>query len=120
MVPSLLSRRRLLASDDAIIMFRNRPMRPSSLNIRSVRHSPMPCAPYSRAFAASAGVSALALTPSRLACCAHRRTVRNSGVTFGSTRGRAPGYTAPVLPSIVMVSPSLIVTPPDVVHLRPL
>ena len=113
------SRRRCLflsASDEAMIMSWNRPMRPSSLNMRSVRHSPMPRAPYSRACLAAAGVSALARTPSRLAAPAQASTVRNSGVIFGSTVGRAPLYTEPSPPSIVIVSPSPMDEPSGRAH----
>ena len=94
----------------------NRPMRPSSLNMRSVRHSPMPRAPYSRACLAASGVSALARTPSRLAAPAQASTVVNSGVISGSTVGRAPLYTEPSPPSIVTVSPSPMDEPSGSVH----
>ena len=113
---SLLRWRRLSASDDAMIMSWNSPMRPSSLNMRSVLHSPMPRAPYSRACRAAAGVSALARTPSRLAACAHPSTVLNSGMILGLTVGRAPLYTDPSLPSIVIVSPSRMTAPPGTEH----
>ena len=117
MTASFLRCRLLSASDDAMIMSWNRPMRPSSLNMRSVRHRPMPRAPYSRACLAAAGVSALARTPSRLAAFAHPRIVQNSGVIVGSTTGRAPLYTKPSPPSIVIVSPSSMIPPFGSVHL---
>ena len=116
MVASLLRCRRLSASDDAMIMSWNGPMRPSSLNMRSVLHSPMPCAPCSRACLAAAGVSALARTPSRLAAQAQSSMVLNSEVIPGSIVGRAPLYTDPSLPSIVIVSPSRMTAPPGTVH----
>ena len=117
MAASLLRCRLLSASDVAMIMSWNRPMRPSSLNMRSVRHSPIPRAPYSRACLAAAGVSALARTPSRLAAPAHPSMVRNSGVMLGSTVGRPPLYTEPSPPSIVIVSPSRMAVPSGSVHL---
>jgi hypothetical protein len=48
--------------------------RSAAMNMCSVRHSPMPSAPSSRALAASSGVSALARTPSRRCSSDHVRT----------------------------------------------
>ena len=113
---SFLRCRRLSASDEAMIISVKGPRRPSSLNMRSVLHSPMPCAPYSRACRAAAGVSALALTPSCFAARAHSSMVLNSGVNSGLTVDRSPLYTEPSLPSIVIVSPSRTTAPPGNVH----
>ena len=119
MAASLRRWRRLSAPDEAMIMSWNSSRRPSSLNMRSVLHSPMPCAPYLRACRAAAGVSALARTPSRLAAWAHPSIVLNSGMILGSTVGRSSLYTEPSLPSIVIVSPSRMTAPPGRVHRAP-
>ena len=100
--------------------------RRSPRNMCSVRHSPMPWAPNRRARAASSGVSALARTPSRRACVGvlhepgdrgdqvvlvgvGRRRPRSSATTRESTTGTSPRKTSPVVPSIEITSPSLIV-----------
>ena len=57
---------------------------PSAMNMCSVRQSPMPSAPNSRAFAASSGVSAFARTPSRRSPSAQPRIVPK----FSSIAGR--------------------------------
>jgi hypothetical protein len=61
--------------------------RSSPKNMCSVRHSPMPSAPNSRALRASSGVSALARTRSVRSSSAHFRMVSNASPTSGSTSG---------------------------------
>ena len=61
-----------------------------ALNMRSVRQSPIPIAPYFNARAASSGVSALAITLRREALSAHSRSVTSSGEKSASTIGTEP------------------------------
>ena len=64
--------------------------RSSPKNMCSVRQSPIPSAPNSRAFAASSGVSALALTLSRRKSSAHPSTVSKSSLICGGTSLTSP------------------------------
>ena len=57
------------------------------------------------------GVSALALIPNVLVFCAQSSICSKSFVTLGSTVGISPIKTVPSLPSMVIVSPSLMVIP---------
>ena len=72
----------------------------------SVRQSPMPCAPNSRAFAESSALSAFARTFRRRTSSAQASTVSKSSLICGGTSATAPMITRPVPPSIVIVSPS--------------
>ncbi len=56
------------------------------MNMCSVRQSPMPCAPSSRAFAASSGVSAFAQTSMRRSSSAHDKKVANQSGSFDGGR----------------------------------
>ena len=76
------------------------------MNMCSVRQRPMPCAPYSRAFAASAGVSAFARTFRRRKSSAQPSTVPKFSSIAGGTSGTEPTMTLPVPPSIVITSPA--------------
>ena len=76
------------------------------MNMCSVRQSPIPSAPNSRAFAASSGVSAFARTPSRRSSSAQPRIVPKFSSIAGGTSGTAPMITSPVPPSIVITSPA--------------
>ena len=99
------------SSDCAIIISTNNPILSFALNILSVLQRPIPCAPYCLANFAPSGVSALARIPIFFAFCDQLRTVLKSSVNLGSTVGTAPINTIPVLPSIVITSPSAIVLP---------
>ena len=72
----------------------------------SVRQSPIPSAPNSRALAASSGLSAFARTRSRRIPSAHSSTAEKSSLICGGTSGTEPTITSPVPPSIVIMSPS--------------
>ena len=61
-----------------------------ALNMRSVRHRPMPMAPYFRARAASLGVSALARTCRRATPSAQPSRVTSSWVNSASMAGTSP------------------------------
>src|SRR3989338_2384998 len=78
----------------------------------SVRTSPIPSAPNSRAFRASSGVSALARTPSVRRSSAQPRNSRNSPPSSGWSVFTASSSTSPVEPSTEITSPS----PPLPVH----
>ena len=101
-------------SSSARIISRTAWMRSSSKNICSVRHSPMPSAPNLTATRASAGVSALARTPSLRTLSAQPISVANSPDSCGSIIATLPASTWPVEPSTVMKSPCLKVCPPAV------
>ena len=72
----------------------------------SVRQSPIPSAPNSRALAASSGLSAFVRTRRRRIPSAHSSTAEKSSLICGGTSGTEPTITSPVPPSIVIVSPS--------------
>ena len=80
----------------------------------SVRHSPMPSAPNSRARVASAAVSALARTARWPALIASAQPSTTSSSAGGSTAAvvTAPTITSPLDPSMEITSPSLTVTGP--------
>ena len=99
------------ASSEARIISRTATMRSSPKNMCSVRHSPMPSAPNSRALAASAGVSALARIFSFRVLSAHDIKVAKSPVIVGATVGTLPIITSPVVPLMVRNSPALTVCP---------
>ena len=80
--------------------------RSAAMNMCSVRQSPTPSAPNSRALAASSGVSALVRTPRVRSSSAQPSTVWNSSLTFGSSSGTSSVVTTPALPSITSMSPS--------------
>ena len=82
-------------------------------NMCSVRQSPIPCAPSSRAFFASSSVSALARTsilPLRTSSD-HFKMVSNSFGGFDAINASCPSITSPVVPSSDNQSPSFTVTP---------
>ena len=76
------------------------------MNMCSVRQSPIPSAPNSRAFAASSGVSAFARTRRRRRSSAQSRIVPKFSSIAGGTSGTEPTITRPVPPSTVSWSPS--------------
>ena len=80
----------------------------------SVRQSPMPCAPKSRAVRASAGVSALARMPMSQTAPAQSWSVRNASSRAGGSMSASPASTSPEVPSTVMTSPSAKLRPPAV------
>ena len=102
--------RRPASSSDRIIS-RMATMRSSSKNMCSVRHNPMPSAPNLRAWAASAGVSALVRTLSVRTASAQTMSSAKSPDSSGCTVGTTPCMISPVEPSRVMVSPVFTVTP---------
>ena len=85
--------------------------RSSPKNMCSVRHSPMPSAPNSRALRASSGVSAFVRTRSVRSSSAHFRTVSNASPTSGSTSGTSSVVIEPVVPSMASRSPACSVVP---------
>ncbi len=85
--------------------------RSSAMNMCSVRHSPMPSAPSSRAFLAPAGSSALARTPSRRSSSAHSSTRSKYSSTRASMSGTSSRVTQPLVPSMAMKSPASTVVP---------
>jgi hypothetical protein len=103
---------RRVFSSSARIISRTARMRPSSKNMCSVRHRPMPSAPNLMATRASLGVSALARTLSWRTSSAQPIRVANSPDSAGSCIATLPARTWPVEPSMVMTSPFLSVTPP--------
>ncbi len=110
---------RRAASLSARIISRIFMMRSSPKNMCSVRHSPMPWAPNSRAWRASCGVSALVRTLRRRAASAQSITVLRLGSSrLGGISGGVPSITAPVVPLMVIGSPALKLLPPTVI--RPL
>ena len=102
------------AGVEARIILRTTGRRSGARNMCSVRHSPMPWAPSSRAFFASSSVSALARTsifPLRTSSD-HLRMVSNS---FGGLEPASvswPSMISPVVPSREIQSPCLTVTSP--------
>ena len=102
------------ASSSAQIISRMARMRLSSKNMCSVRQSPMPSAPNSRAWLASRGVSALARTPSVRALSAQPMMVAKSPDSSGWRIFTRPLSTSPLPPSTVMMSPFLNTWPPTV------
>ena len=74
----------------------------------SVRHRPMPSAPFARARCASSGVSAFAHTCIRRTPSAQPSSVFNSASSsgLGSIVSISPTNTSPVAPSRLMMSPS--------------
>ena len=82
-----------------------------SKNMCSVRQRPMPSAPNERAVRASVGVSALARTFMRRTASAHSMILPKSPESSGWSIATAPLMICPVVPSMVMTSPFLSVTP---------
>ena len=78
----------------------------------SLRQSPMPSAPNSRALPASSGVSAFARTPRVRRSSAQASTCSKLSLTSGSSSGTSSAVTRPLLPSMAIVSPSDSVVPP--------
>ena len=74
----------------------------------SVRHRPMPSAPFARARCASSGVSAFAHTCNRRTPSAQPSSVFNSASSsgLGATASTSPTNISPVAPSRLMTSPS--------------
>ena len=107
----LASAARLLFSSSARIIWRTATIRSPSKNMCSVRQSPMPSAPNLRAWAASAGVSALARMPKVRNSSAHSISSAKSPLSSGCTVGTTPSMISPVLPSKVMNSPAFTTTP---------
>ena len=93
--------------------------RSGALNILSVLSRPMPSAPNSLALFAFTASSALALTPRVLISSAHSSSCLSSGESPGSIVGTSPSMTVPMLPSIVMMSPSFTTVLPTVNVLLP-
>ena len=83
----------------------------SSKNICSVLVKPIPSAPNDLAFAASFGLSALVRTFSFLNSSDHCINVSKLPESCGSIFLISPIYTLPAVPSIEMISPSLISKP---------
>ncbi len=79
--------------------------RSAAMNMCSVRHRPMPCAPNSRARRASSGVSAFVRTSSRRSSSAHSSVRWKFGSGGGSTRSTSSTVTSPEVPSIAIWSP---------------
>ena len=103
---SASSAARRCSSDSAMIIARIFGCRSSAMNMCSVRHSPIPSAPSSRARAASRGVSALARTRSRRISSDHRSTrSKRSSIDGGSSRAPC-STTAPSEPSTPIMSPA--------------
>ena len=98
------------ASASARIIWRTATMRSASKNMCSVRHSPMPSAPNLRAVAASSGVSALVRTFSVRMESAQPISVPKSPVSSGWRIATLPLNTWPVPPSMVMISPRVMIT----------
>ena len=84
---SFASARSRAGPSEARIISRTARMRPGSKNMCSVRQSPMPSAPNSRATRASAGVSAFVRTESVRSLSAQRisssKALPSAGVTVG-------------------------------------
>ena len=81
----------------------------------SVRQRPMPSAPKSRARRASSGVSAFVRTFSTRALSAQSSTRMRYGLNgSGCVTGAAPANTWPLVPSMVMTSPTASVVLPSV------
>ncbi len=103
---------RRVAGSGAMIISRTIAIRSGAKNMCSVRTRPMPSAPNSRAFAASAGVSAFARTPSDRRSSAQPRNSLKALLSSGWIVSTASSSTSPVLPSTEMTSPSRTFTPP--------
>ena len=84
---SLSSAARRSSSSEAMIISRTTGSRSSAMNMCSVRQRPIPCAPNSRALAASSGVSAFARTFRRRSSSAQPRIVSKSSLICGGTSG---------------------------------
>mmetsp|Transcript_9127 Transcript_9127/g.34381 ORF Transcript_9127/g.34381 Transcript_9127/m.34381 type:complete len:301 (-) Transcript_9127:1355-2257(-) len=95
----------------ARIILRTLARRSPSKNMCSVRTSPMPSAPFSRASAASSGVSAFASTFRRRFESAHDMKRASAPVTSAGFNSCSPMRISPVLPLMLMTSPSLKVAP---------
>ena len=89
-------------------------MRLGSKNMCSVRLSPMPSAPKSRAVSASTAVSALARTPMVRMPSTQSMSWAKSPVSFGLMVGTRSSITSPLAPSMVITSPSFTTTSPAV------
>ena len=85
--------------------------RSSAMNMCSVRQSPMPSAPSSRARRAPSGSSAFARTPSRRSSSAQPSTRSKYSLTCASTSGTSSSVTQPRVPSIAIRSPSCTTVP---------
>ena len=72
----------------------------------SVRHRPTPSAPNRRARAASSGVSAFARTPRRRSSSHQPSSFAKRSSTSGRTSGTSSVVTAPVEPSMAIMSPA--------------
>ena len=102
------------SSVSAMIMARTCGSRSCCMNMCSVRHSPMPWAPNSRACLASSGVSALVRTPRRRTSSAQARTVFTFSSMAAGDSAAWPKITLPLAPSMEIQSPSLTTTSPTV------
>ena len=89
----------------------------SAKNMCSVRHSPIPSAPKTRACLASCGVSALVRIFKARNSSAHSINFPKLPVSSGFTRATCPSMTSPVDPFRVIQSPSEIVRSPQVIFL---
>ena len=85
-------------------------------NICSVRTRPIPSAPFSRAVAASSGVSAFARTFNCRSRSTHDMNTPRSPLIVGGASSVAPRITSPVDPLRLSQSPSCNFTPPKLNH----
>ena len=92
--------------------------RSGAMNMCSVRQSPIPSAPNSRAFAASSGVSAFARTRMRRRSSAQSRIVPKFSSIAGGTSGTEPTITRPVPPSTVELVSLAQLDAPDLERAR--
>ena len=102
---SFASASRRPASSSARIISRTAMIRSASKNMCSVRQSPIPSAPKSRATCASWGVSAFARTRIRRFLSAQTISLAKSPESSGCNVGTAPKKTRPAAPSTVTTSP---------------
>mmetsp|Transcript_5173 Transcript_5173/g.18550 ORF Transcript_5173/g.18550 Transcript_5173/m.18550 type:complete len:329 (-) Transcript_5173:1346-2332(-) len=101
----------------AMIIRRTVRMRsPVPKNMCSVRTSPTPSAPLTRAVVASSGVSALASTRSVLNSSTQDMKTSRSPPIAGGASSASPRMTSPVVPFSDSQSPSWSLTPPNDSH----
>ena len=85
--------------------------RSAAVNMCSVRQSPIPSAPSSRARRALSGSSAFARTPSLRSSSAQPSTRSKYSLTWASTSGTSSSVTQPRVPSIAIRSPARTTVP---------
>ena len=86
-------------------------VRSAAVNMCSVRQSPIPSAPSSRACRALSGSSAFARTPSLRSSSAQPSTRSKYSLTWASTSGTSSSVTQPRVPSIAIRSPARTTVP---------